>query len=373
MKEPIRLRRRKNQSGVVSLYLDIYIHGVRSYEYLNLYLVPERTKSDKDANRETLSLAEAIRAKRLVEIRNNVFGFSNAGSGEDVLFLDFFDSITEERAATPTTSRCWVTCRRYLLAYDKKLAKRTLGDINQSWVKGFRDFLAHATGEKTDNALEDSSRQTYYSKLRACIHAAVERGLITTDPTRGIKGFKVADSQRMYLTIDEVRRLVGTPCCNETTKAAFLFSCLTGLRYSDIARLAWNEVHKQGDYVRIIFRQKKTGGQEYLDITPEAAQLMGHPRRPSDHVFQRLGNDTTLNRHLRQWCSDARIDKRITFHCGRHTFATMMLDLGTDIYTVSKLLGHREISTTQIYAKVLDKSKQEAVSRIPSIFAGKEG
>lgn len=64
----------------------------------------------------------------------------------------------------------------------------------------------------------------------------------------------------------------------------------------------------------------------------------------------------------------AGIHKDITFHCGRHTFAVMMLDLGTDIYTVSKLLGHRELSTTQIYAKVLDKNKQAAVAKIPDIF-----
>lgn len=71
---------------------------------------------------------------------------------------------------------------------------------------------------------------------------------------------------------------------------------------------------------------------------------------------------------MQRWCDDAGIRKHITFHCARHTFATMMIDLGTDLYTVSKLLGHRNLSTTQIYAKIVDKKKQEAVMRVPSIL-----
>ena len=74
------------------------------------------------------------------------------------------------------------------------------------------------------------------------------------------------------------------------------------------------------------------------------------------------------NSIIQKWVYKAGINKKITFHCGRHTFAVMMLDLGADLYTVSKLLGHKLIGTTQIYAKVLDKNKQAAVSRIPSIL-----
>ena len=185
---------------------------------------------------------------------------------------------------------------------------------------------------------------------------------------RGIENFKAEEGTRMYLTIDEVRRLAETECEYPQIKRAFLFSCLTGLRRSDILKMTWGEVQEQSGFTRIIFRQKKTGGQEYLDITPQAAELMGERGKPNEPVFTDIHSTSCTNGTIKRWVLRAGIKKEITFHCARHTFAVMMLDLGTDIYTVSKLLGHRELNTTQIYAKVLDKNKQAAVSNIPSIL-----
>lgn len=172
----------------------------------------------------------------------------------------------------------------------------------------------------------------------------------------------------MYLTIDEVKKLAQTECEYPNIKRAFLFSCLTGLRRSDVLRLKWGDIHKQDDYTRIIFTQKKTGGLEYLDISAQAAELLGERGKPNECVFTDIHSPSCTNEAIKRWVLRAGINKEITFHCARHTFAVMMLDLGTDIYTVSKLLGHRELSTTQRYAKVLDKNKQKAVSKIPDIF-----
>ena len=133
-------------------------------------------------------------------------------------------------------------------------------------------------------------------------------------------------------------------------------------------KMTWGEIQEQSGFTRIIFRQKKTGGQEYLDITPQAAELMGDRGKPNEPVFTDIHSPSCTNGTIKRWVLRAGIKKEITFHCARHTFAVMMLDLGTDIYTVSKLLGHRELNTTQIYAKVLDKNKQAAVSNIPSIL-----
>lgn len=184
---------------------------------------------------------------------------------------------------------------------------------------------------------------------------------------RGIDGFKTAEVAREYLTLEEVKKLAATPCNYPILKATFLFSCLTGLRKSDIEKLTWGEIHKLGNFTRIIFRQKKTGGQEYLDISDQAAAYLGTRRNDVDRVFEGFTYGSWTSLELKRWALAAGITKNITFHCGRHTFAVMMLDLGADIYTVSKLLGHRELSTTQIYAKVLDKNKQAAVSLIPNI------
>ena len=184
---------------------------------------------------------------------------------------------------------------------------------------------------------------------------------------RGIEGFKAAEVKRDYLTLEEIKALAATPCKYPCLKRSFLFSCLTGLRKSDIEKLTWGEVHKQGEYTRIIFKQKKTGGQEYLDITPQAEKYLGEPGQADELVFAGFSYGSYTSLELRRWCMASGIEKDITFHCARHTFAVLMLDLGADIYTVSKLLGHRELATTQIYAKVLDRNKQKAVSLIPDI------
>ncbi|MBQ2395254.1 MAG: integrase catalytic domain-containing protein, partial [Alistipes sp.] len=154
---------------------------------------------------------------------------------------------------------------------------------------------------------------------------------------------------------------------HEEVRKAFLFSCLTGLRVSDIVAITWGQVSKVGTMTRITFKQKKTQGLQYLDINEQAAELMGEQRSATEHIFH-LHSLNLTNTQLRKWVQSAGISKHISFHSGRHTFAVMMLDLGADIYTVQKLLGHRNINTTQIYAKILDKNKQEAVQRIPKIM-----
>ena len=341
-------------SGNVSLYLCIYQQGVRTYEYLHLYLIPERSRKDKEQNRQTLQLAEAIKAKRLVEVRNGEYGFHERSA--DLLF-DYLRRI----ASTKTGS----TRRRYnaLLAIVKDYERRKsmlVADITTAWFNGFSAYL-DARG------LATNTKAVYISTMRYCINEAWREGLLATNPIAGVRGAGYEETNRTYLTIDEVRRLADTPCPNEETKRAFLFGCMTGLRNCDIRALTWGDVHHQDGYTRIIFRQRKTKGQEYLDISAQASSLMGNRGRDNDAVFP-LMSWHAVRQHLLAWAKLAGITKHVTFHTSRHTFAVMMLGIGTDIYTVSKLLGHRELSTTQVYAKVLDKAKREAVDNIPNLL-----
>lgn len=374
-KDPIRLRRRKTPTGLVSLYLDIYLNGQRTYEYLKLYLVPEATKKDRDKNRETLALAEAIRGKRLVELHDGTFGFKGQFR-EDTLFYDYYVSMVEARLGSPGNWGNWRSCLKHLEKYDPKIRKRKWSDITHEYCQGFKDYLENEACAWSqdyrkrikDHRMARNTRLSYFNKLRACCNQAFEERVIAVNPMRGIEAIKQEEGTRMYLTLEEVRKLAATECDYPAIKRAFLFSCLTGLRRSDILKLTWGEVHQQGDFVRIIFTQKKTGGVEYLDLAPQAAELLGERGKPSEPVFDWIHTPSCTNMTLRRWCMRAGIMKEITFHSGRHTFATMMLDLGTDIYTVSKLLGHKQLSTTQIYTKVMDKNKQAAVSSIPDIF-----
>lgn len=379
-KEPIRLRKRRTKSGLISLYLDIYINGRRSYEYLKMYLVPERTRAEKEKNRQTLQLADAIRAKRVIELRNGQYGFQSQ-LVTNTRFFDYYRSLCDKRLGAESRGNWgnWHSCLHHLKKYEPR-ENITFAEITPDWVQGFKDYLendAVAWGHDfrkriKDKPLSRNSKVSYFNKFRACINKAFEERIIPVNPLRGIEGFKAEEGTRMYLTLDEVKRLAQTDCEYPQIKAAFLFSCLTGLRRSDVLRLRWGDVYRQGDFTRIIFKQKKTNGQEYLDITAEAVELMGERGNPDDYVFTEIHSPTCTNNTIKLWVASAGINKKITFHCARHTFATMMLDLGTDIYTVSKLLGHREISTTQIYANVLDKNKQAAVAKIPSILPTSE-
>ena len=329
-----------------------------------------------------MKLAEAIRSKRIVELQNGEYGFKSQFK-EDTLFFDYYEALCAKRFQTEDSKGNWGnwrSCMKHLEKYEPN-RKITFAEITPQWVQCFKDYLeneACAWGNDyrdriKDHKLSRNSRLSYFNKLRACLNQAYEERVIQCNPMRGIDNFKPEEGTRMYLTLEEVKTLADTPCEYDSVKRAFLFSCLTGLRRSDIIKMTWGEVQEQSGFIRIIFRQKKTGGQEYLDITPQAAELMGERKKASEPVFEDIHSPSCTNETIKRWVLRAGIQKEITFHCGRHTFAVLMLDLGTDIYTVSKLLGHRELNTTQIYAKVLDKNKQAAVAKIPSILPTSDG
>lgn len=372
------LRKRAMPSGKTSLYLDIYRGGRRMYEYLRLYLVPERTRKDRDANRETMRVAEEMRAKRLLELRNAEYGLP--ASGRDTSLYGYYVSQIDGRRTQESRGNWanWRSCLRHMETYDKNLRMMTLSDVTSKWLDGFRRYLLEVAGpwerdpkrRAKDRHLSPNTAASYMKKVKACMAQAVHDGLIPRNPMDGVEPIRQEDPGRMYLTVEELRMLASTPCEYTGVRRAFLFSCLTGLRRSDIQALRWGDVHRQGDFTRLFFSQRKTGGREYLDISPRAVELMGERGADGDHVFNGLLSPSGTNTVLRRWVADAGIKKRISFHCGRHTFAVMMLDIGTDIYTVSKLLGHTSLAATQIYAKVLDRNKQAAVSRIPDVLGG---
>lgn len=377
-KDAVRLRQRKQATGNISLYLDIYIDGKRSYEYLKLYLIPEQTRADKTKNRETLKLAEAIRAKRLVEVQNGAYGFEKAYK-LDTNFLDYYRALCEKRHQNPESLGNWgnwYSALKHLERYCRP--DMTFRDVTPEFVKGFKDYLDTTARVKdrrqkidTDwdaKPLSQNSKVSYFNKLRACINQAFEDRILPHNPLRGIEGFKSKQAERVYLTLEEVKAMAAGECRYQVLKRAFLFSCLTGLRKSDIEKMTWREVRQEGDFTRIVFRQKKTDGQEYLDINPQAVQYLGERGSDDDKVFKGFYYSSYVLVELKSWAVRCGITKPITFHSGRHTFATLMLDLGTDLFTVQKLLGHKEVKTTLVYAHIMDKKKQEAVSKIPNIL-----
>ena len=380
VKEPVKLRKKKLLNGSESLFLTYQIQGTRRYEYLQLYILPEVDRATKKKNQETMQLAEAVKAKKIIELQNGRLGFED-NFKLDTPFLEYYRGMCAERFKTDSKGNWgnWNSCLIHLEKFCTE--KTTFRDIDQRFVKNFREYLDKTATIKDKRKFKDSrphivrplsqnTKQSYFNKLRACINQALEDKILIDNPLRGVDGFKDAETERVFLTLDEVKALAATECNNPYLKKAFLFSCLTGLRSSDIEHLRWGDIHISEHYKRIVFKQKKTKGQEYLDITEQAYELIGE--RPEDSlatdlIFTGYRYNVYMLLELKKWCLEAGINKKVTFHSARHSFAILMLELDVDIYTLSKLLGHKDLKTTQIYAKVLDKKKQEAVAKIPKL------
>ena len=386
LKELVRIRFKQLSNGNQSIYLEYYtgdvirkenyVGGKRKYEFLKLYLIPERTREDKAKNEATLALAKAIQSKRIVEVQNDAHGFQNTNKSR-VNLLDYLENIGKQSAEQGSRNYARTvlnTVRALKLFRGDYIAFR---DVDKEFLSEFTDYLRQMPKAskygvlKTGGRLSNNSVVSYYGTLRTAINRAYKEGIITVNPTKEFdfaSKVRQEPSRREYLTLDELKTLINTECRHEIVKRAFLFSCLCGLRVSDIRKLRWCDLQRSGGRVRIEITMQKTKEPLYLPISDEALKWL--PERgeanDSDFIFP-LTHEGTVNDTLQHWAKVAGITKHISFHVARHTHATMMLTLGADLYTVSKLLGHKNIATTQIYAKIVDKKKEEAIGLIPNL------
>lgn len=366
-------QRKQTRNGTISLYLEIYKgyaetkdgkrKPIRDYEYLDLYLIDKpRNPIDKQQNKENLKLAESIKAKRELEIKNGTYGFTNEFK-KQTNFIEYFRNLVNKKETKGNLGN-WYSTQIHLENYAG--SNVTFKDIDLQFAEGFKEYLNKAK-RKDGKPLANNSRASYFAKFRAALNEAVKEKIIYGNPAVETGNYKTIESQREYLTLDELRKLAQTECRYDVLKRAFLFSCLTGLRWSDINNLKWNDVQQINNSCRIHFKQQKTKGQQYLDINQQARELMQGIGKPDERVFIGLNYSSYMNVALQMWILKAGITKQITFHCARHTFAVLQLTLGTEIYTLSKMLGHSELKTTQIYAKIVDEKIKEAVNKIPDI------
>lgn len=355
--------RQRNQGGKTSLYLDYYHKGKRKTEYLNLYLEPNpKTKEQKEINKKTQQLAETIRAQRQIEIQNGTFGFRDNEKlkGSFTAYLQLLASKRQDSAGNYGN---WDSMIKHMKAFIPQ--DISFEFVNRQFVQDFKEYLDKKAIAHGNQKLSQNSKYSYFNKLRAALKQAVKDGIIPHNPAEGVEAFKQGEPEREFLTLDELQACVKAECDIPQLKTAFIFSCLTGLRWSDIQKLLWSEVqhsNEMGYYIR--FRQKKTKGAETLPISEQAFNLLGERQDKDARVFVGLKYSAWHNLKLQQWVMRAGVTKTITFHCARHTYATLQLTMGTDIYTVSKLLGHRELKTTQVYAKIIDDKKKEAATKI---------
>lgn len=237
--------------------------------------------------------------------------------------------------------------------------------INVKLLEELKMYMLTAPqGGSKKGSVSQNTASTYFSIVKAGLKQAFIDEYLTVDVSEKVKNIPTKESRREVLTIEEVNKLANTPCSNNILRRASFFSILTGLRHCDIQELKWGQIVRHNDSWRINFDQEKTDGVEYTPISDQAYELCGERRDPDRLVFEGLMNPSWINRPVKKWIEAAGITKHITFHCFRHSYATLQLTNGTDIFTVSKMLGHTNVKTTQIYAKVVDAKKEQAAKAI---------
>ena len=362
----IAIRTSKLKNNRLRLSLDIYHKGQSKSETLELFLYEKpNTFQEREHNQRTKKIAESIRSKRILELQENRYhvftGFKSQAN-----FMEYFKKLALEKSRREGRHGTWYSAYK---AFQKFIGNENLSfeECNSDVVKRFKEFLltAKINREKT---LAKNSAVTYFEKLKSALLKAIDDKIIFENPSKGIS-IQKEESNRVYLQIEEIRDLFNTECECDILKRAFLFSCLTGLRWSDVYKLTWKEVvyAEQEQIYKLLYTQKKTQKVQYHPIQDQAFRLLGDRGNPDSRVFKGVEYGVHTNSKLKLWTINAGINKHVTFHVGRHTYATLMLTQGADIFTVSKLLGHADVTTTQIYAKVIDKKRNEAVNLLPSI------
>lgn len=361
----VKLRSKLTTQGY-SLYLDLYKNGKRSFEFLDTYVSEDYTskkglKNVKKQDKENMDFARELCTQRQKDLNSLEHGIIPP-SWKNADFLTYFDICYKKHKNAHSTFKGTLTHLRTFT-----VERCTIASVTPVFLNNFCQYL---------NSVESVSANTvviYMKCLKQVLGQCVKEGIITQNP------FNQFDLRALYkkktvpevcfLTIEELRLMQNVSCRSNTnphTRNAFLFSCFTGLRISDIKKLQWSEI-QDGE---IRFVQKKTKKREILPLSEQAQTILnGIERTKNPLVFYKLPHENSVNISLKAWAKQAGIDdeKDIHFHVARHTFATMLITEDVPLYTTSKLLGHTNLQSTQVYAKVVDRLKNDAVNRLPKL------
>ena len=358
----VTVRQRPITKGQVSLYLDFYpairhpkTGKLTRREYLGIYIYANpKEQFQMEFNKSMLKKAEIIKCRRLESIINEEFGFLDHGQGRED-FIAFF----KEESKKDIHSN-WGNTIHHFERYAK--GKCQIKDLTVPFCQGFHTWLLTQDCSNHDGKLKANTANGHLHILKACLRVAFEEGLLKENIAMKLHAVKTKDKRREFLTHDELIRLANTPLPEcEVLRRASLFSCLTGLRISDILALRWEYIVKDSNGYTLDFTTIKTGADAHLPISDETLELCGERREGL--VFKEL-KPYMLQKYLKGWIKTAGIEKEITFHCFRHTYATLQLAAGTDLYTISKMLTHSDIGVTQVYADVVSDLKRDAANRI---------
>lgn len=359
----VTLRTRPLKNGMLSYYLDYY-PGYRDqetmktirHEGLNIYIYANpKNERERNFNATMSEKAEAIRCRRFESIVNDRYDFFDRHK----LKADFLEYY---RKQLRKHDQKWEFVYHHF--YNFVHGKCTFEEIDIDLCNKFREYLLNAKQLRRDDRISKNSASGYWSTFKGLLKILYRNRLIKTNINDFLDKIEIEDTPKDYLSVEELYKLAETPCKKPILKTAALFSCLTSLRISDILSLQWHEIvdfAAGGKCVHTITQKTKT--EDIIPVSDEALQLIGYSPEKTGLVFKGLKRSWTQH-PMKEWIREAGITKNITFHCFRHTYASLQLELGTDIYTVQHLLNHKNVSTTQIYASHADPKTREAADRI---------
>ncbi len=333
-----------------SLFLDYFSNGKHKFKFPKKYIIG--TQQTKSEDMETLKWMQHYRddLERRLLLGEDIFG--EKGPEDAVNFLDYIVHAGSGKERLPS----YQGLRKHIINFSND--QINFNDITPAFCRKFKDYLL--------GKIRASTTRTYFSTLKATIHLAMKDNIISTDPCKDIV-IKAPDSQREFLLQEELEKFINQPTPYLEVKNAFLFSCFTGLRLSDIRKLTWKEV--EGGF--LYFRQKKTKDIDRMALTPDAITIIEEQRLKhanSPLVFELPVSKEKINNKVKAIVKAAGINKYITYHCSRHSAATLWISAGVPIFTVQKLLGHTDIKTTMIYAKLIDSTRDEYVQMMPVLL-----
>ncbi len=373
-KEPVKIRFKKLSDNSLSIYLDIYTNGIRTYEFLHLYLIPETNHDAKIINRHILNAANAIKAQRIIDIAKGQAGINQDLSLSHMRLCQYVQYHIDRSYDTHRGKSYASTCSNmynYLVKYLGRRANTLqMKDITLDICKGFAEHLKHAR-TNTGRRISGVSAYHYFCSFKSMLAEAVIDQAITTNPIDQMRHCDIPQRPiiiKTFLHADEVVRLAYTSCLYQVVKQAFLFSCFTGLRLGDIRNIRWGDIHKVGDDYRFSIIMQKTQEPITNKLNDDALRWLPSPKGHLDRPIFDLPGTATIEKVIAQWVQRARINKHVTFHTARHSYATMALMAGADLYTISKLLGHRNIKSTTLYAAVIDSERDKATDSVSHLY-----
>ena len=270
-----------------------------------------------------------------------------------------------------STYQKYLTVRKYLAEFIKVHYKRTdiaMNELTEDFIRDYCLYLRNEVG------LAQSSVWIYSIPLKHIVTTAHYNGKIARNPFAQYK-VDPYHKERGFLTEEELQAFTTIELNNpdlELARDLFVFGCWTGISFIDIKNLTTENITMLGGSPWIVSKRQKTGVPFQIKLMDIPMQIIKRyePYRISNNLFN-IGSHDTINKRIKEVAKMCGIEKRTSFHLSRHTFAVLALNYGMPIESVSKILGHTNITTTQRYAKVTNIKLEHDISMFESRISGR--